>query len=122
MGFRAFWLAQTLSVAGDSFSLIAVPLLVLHTTGSVALMGLLTGVAGVATVLAGLVAGVVVDRTDRRRLLIGCDLARCLLLTTVPLAWLLPHPPVWLLFAVLPPLGGPFTDPADVSALAPIPD
>lgn len=102
MGFRAFWLAQTLSVAGDSFSLIAMPLLVLHTTGSVAVMGLLTGAAGVATVLAGLFAGVVVDRVDRRRLLIGCDLARCLLLATVPLAWLLPEPPVWLLFAVLP--------------------
>ena len=27
----------------------------------------------------------------------------------------------YLLFTVLPPLGGPFTDPADVSALAPIP-
>ncbi|MDR7274758.1 MFS transporter [Catenuloplanes atrovinosus] len=102
MGFRAFWLAQTLSVAGDSFSLIAVPLLVLGATGSVAMMGLLTAAAGVATVVAGAVAGVVVDRVDRRRLLIGCDLARCVLLATVPLAWLLPEPPIHLLFAVLP--------------------
>jgi hypothetical protein len=43
-----FWAAQTLSVAGDSFAFIAVPLLVLHATGSVAQMGLLTGAGGAA--------------------------------------------------------------------------
>ena len=46
-GFTVFLTAQTLSVAGDSFALIAVPLLVLRATGSVAQMGLLTG-AGAA--------------------------------------------------------------------------
>jgi hypothetical protein len=35
-GFTVFLAAQTLSVAGDSFALIAVPLLVLRATGSVA--------------------------------------------------------------------------------------
>lgn len=43
--FDVFWAAQTLSVVGDSFALIALPLLVLHATGSVAQMGLLTGAA-----------------------------------------------------------------------------
>lgn len=42
--FGIFWVAQTLSVVGDSFALIALPLLVLHATGSVAQMGLLTAV------------------------------------------------------------------------------
>jgi predicted cobalt transporter CbtA len=50
--FAVFLTAQTLSVAGDSFALIAVPLLVLRATGSVAQMGLLTGAAGVAAVVA----------------------------------------------------------------------
>ncbi|MEU8106230.1 MFS transporter [Nonomuraea muscovyensis] len=99
--FSIFWAAQTLSVAGDSFALIAVPLLILHTTGSVAQMGLLTGVSGAASVAAGVFAGVLVDRFDRRRLLIGCDLARCVLYALIPLAWLTgPH--IWLLYAVLP--------------------
>ena len=49
-GFTVFLTAQTLSVAGDSFALIAVPLLVLRVTGSVAQMGLLTGMAGVIAV------------------------------------------------------------------------
>ena len=62
--FGIFWAAQTLSAAGDSFAYIAVPLLVLRATGSVAQMGLLTGVAGAAAVCAGIGAGVLVDRVD----------------------------------------------------------
>ncbi|MCZ9337221.1 MFS transporter, partial [Streptomyces sp. TRM76130] len=50
--FGVFWAAQTLSVLGDSFALIALPLLVLEATGSIARMGLLTAVGGAASVLA----------------------------------------------------------------------
>lgn len=65
--FAVFWAAQTLSVLGDSFALIALPLLVLEATGSLARMGLLTAVGGAAAVVAAVFAGVVVDRVDRRR-------------------------------------------------------
>jgi MFS family permease len=99
--FRIFWVTQTLSAAGDSFAYIAVPLLVLRATGSVAQMGLLTGVAGAASVGAGIAAGVLVDRLDRRMLLICCDLARMALYGLIPLAWAF-GPQVWLLYAVLP--------------------
>jgi MFS family permease len=99
--FGIFWLSQTLSVVGDSFALIAVPLLVLHATGSAAQMGLLTGAAGMASIVAGVFAGVLADRLDRRRLLIACDLARLALYATIPLAWLA-GPQVWLLYVVLP--------------------
>ncbi|MFC8359790.1 MFS transporter [Streptomyces griseorubiginosus] len=99
--FAVFWAAQTLSVLGDSFALIALPLLVLEATGSVARMGLLTGVGGAAAVVAAVFAGVVVDRVDRRRLLVGCDLVRMVLYGVIPVAWLL-GPQVWLLYAVLP--------------------
>jgi predicted MFS family arabinose efflux permease len=99
--FGIFWGAQTLSAAGDSFAYIAVPLLVLRATGSVAQMGLLTGVAGAASVGAGIAAGVLVDRLDRRTLLICCDLARMALYGLIPLAWAF-GPQVWLLYLVLP--------------------
>ena len=99
--FSIFWAAQTLSVAGDSFAYIAVPLLVLHATGSVAQMGLLTGAGGAASVGAGVFAGVLADRLDRRTLLICCDLARMVLYGVIPLAWSF-GPQVWLLYAVLP--------------------
>ncbi|WP_416967832.1 MFS transporter [Streptomyces sp. 4F14] len=99
--FSVFWLAQTLSVLGDSFALIALPLLVLEATGSVARMGLLTALGGAALVLSAVFAGAVVDRVDRRKLLIGCDLVRMALYGLIPLVWLA-GPQVWLLYVVLP--------------------
>jgi len=99
--FAVFWTAQTLSVLGDSFALIALPLLVLEATGSLASMGLLTAAGGAAAVVAAVFAGVVVDRVDRRRLLIVCDLVRMVLYGVIPLVWLF-GPQVWLLYVVLP--------------------
>ncbi|WP_346124300.1 MFS transporter [Micromonospora coerulea] len=99
--FGTYWIAQSLSAVGDSFAYIAMPLLVLQATGSVARMGLLTAVAGVASVGAGVFGGVLVDRYDRRRLMITADLARLVLYSLVPLAWLA-GPQVWLIFIVLP--------------------
>ncbi|OXS35829.1 MFS transporter [Streptomyces sp. XY006] len=99
--FGVFWTAQTLSVLGDSFALIALPLLVLEATGSLACMGLLTAVGGAASVVAAVFAGAVVDRVDRRRLLIACDLVRLGLYGVIPLVWLF-GPQIWLLYAVLP--------------------
>ncbi|WP_320066106.1 MFS transporter [Micromonospora sp. RTGN7] len=102
-GFNAFWSAQILSVLGDSFSQLAVPLLVLDATGSIATAGLLTGASGTAAVVAGLFAGVVVDRFDRRALLIGADVVRMLLFAAIPVVWwLAPAPPIWPLFVLLP--------------------
>ncbi|WFE99675.1 MFS transporter [Micromonospora sp. WMMD964] len=99
--FGTYWVAQSLSAAGDSFAYLAVPLLVLQATGSVARMGLLTAVAGAASVAAGVFGGVLVDRYDRRTLMIVADLTRLVLYGLVPLAWLA-GPQVWLLFVVLP--------------------
>ncbi|MFJ3303666.1 MFS transporter [Streptomyces sp. NPDC086549] len=99
--FGVFWAAQTLSFLGDSFALIALPLLVLQATGSLAAMGLLTAVGGAASVLAAVFAGVLVDRVDRRRLLIACDLVRMVLYGLIPLVWL-SGPHVWVLYTVLP--------------------
>lgn len=103
--FNLFWLVQTLSVAGDSVSLIAVPLLVLHATGSVAQMGLLTGLAGAAAIVTGTFAGAIADRVDRRTLLIVCDVARAALFGLVPLIWFI-GPQIWLLYVVFPVAAG----------------
>ncbi len=99
--FAVFLTSQTLSVAGDSFAFIAVPLLVLRATGSVAQMGLLTGAAGAAAVIAGIFAGFLADRLDRWLLMAACDAARMVLYGLIPLAWAL-HPEVWLLYVILP--------------------
>ncbi|WP_167504184.1 MFS transporter [Streptomyces malaysiensis] len=99
--YRIFLGVQTLSALGDSFSYVALPLLVLHSTGSVLQMGLVTGLTGVASILTGLFAGVVADRFDRKRLLMLADGARCLLYVLIPLAWI-SSTPVWLIYTVVP--------------------
>ncbi|CQR65698.1 MFS transporter [Streptomyces leeuwenhoekii] len=98
--FSVFWAVQALSEVGNAFSLVAVPLLVLHTTGSAAQMGLLTAVAGAASLLTGLVGGAWADRYDRRRLLMLCDAARLVLYGAIPLCWAL-NPQIWLLYVVM---------------------
>nr|WP_308800929.1 MFS transporter [Streptomyces polyasparticus] len=102
--YRVFLGVQTLSALGDSFSYVALPLLVLHTTGSVLQMGLVTALTGVASIVTGLFAGVIADRFDRRRLLMLADGARCLLYLSIPLAWLSGEP-VWLIYAIVPVAG-----------------
>ncbi|WP_219510604.1 MFS transporter [Nonomuraea ceibae] len=99
--FNIFLAVQALSVAGDSFSTVAIPLLVLHATGSVVQMGLLTGLSGAASLVTGVFAGHLVDRVDRRRLLIGCDLARAALYAAIPLVWMA-GPQIWLLYVIVP--------------------
>lgn len=67
-----FWASQTFSV--------------LDPTGSLARMGLVTALFGVGSLVAGVVAGPLVDRVDRR-LMIRCDLGRAALYALVPLGW-----------------------------------
>jgi Na+/melibiose symporter-like transporter len=99
--FTLFWAVETLSTFGSSFSLVAVPLLVLHATGSVAQMGLLTGAASVAALAAGVFAGGIADRFDRKRLLIAANIAQALLFGSIPAVWLFATP-IWLLYVAVP--------------------
>ncbi|MFI1646726.1 MFS transporter [Streptomyces avidinii] len=98
--FNIFWLGQALSVLGGSVSLLALPLLVLDATGSLVQMGLVTVISGATAIGTGVFAGYVVDRMDRRRLMIACDLVRAVLLGAVPLVWWVAGPQVWLLYVL----------------------
>lgn len=96
--FNIFWFGQTLSNLGDAVALIAMPLLVLHVTGSVAQMGVVTGIAGIGLVVAGIVAGPIADRVDRRRFMILCDLLRMVVYAAIPVCWWVAGPQQWLIF------------------------
>lgn len=99
-GFNILWAGQTLSALGDAFALVALPLLVLAATGSVAQMGLVTGVYGIGQLIAGLFAGVIVDRKDRRGVMIVCDSLRLALYAVLPVWWALAGPALWLIYVV----------------------
>lgn len=77
--FNVFWSGQLLSSFGDALALLAVPLLVLQLTGSVARMGLVTAAGAIGSWGASLWVGRWVDAVDRRRLMVACDVGRALL-------------------------------------------
>ncbi|MGY3334057.1 MFS family permease [Streptomyces filamentosus] len=76
--YQRLWLAHALSGFGSQASAIALPLVVLHATGSITAFGLVTFTEILASVLATLPAGVLVDRLPRKPVLIISDGARAL--------------------------------------------
>jgi MFS family permease len=83
--FGRFWLGQTISNLGSSFTFFALPLLVFKLTGSPINLGITTAAEFVPYLLFGLVIGAWVDRVDRKRLMIATDLARAAVIATIPL-------------------------------------
>lgn len=114
--FTRLWLAQFVSQFGSSLTLIAAGLLVYRQTGSALSVGLLVAVTVIPSLLLGLLAGAIVDRSDRRRLMIAADLVRALLVGLIPL--LTPHGVLWLyLLVLLAGTANQFFDPAFESVL-----
>jgi MFS family permease len=99
--FLIFWIGQSLSVVGDAFATVALPLLVLQATGSVIQMGLVTATFTISSVMSSLLSGIIVDHVDRRWLMIICDTGRLLLYGSIPLVWLLVGPQLWLVYVVV---------------------
>jgi predicted MFS family arabinose efflux permease len=74
--FRLLWTGQTISVLGSRVSAFALPLLVLTLTGSPARAGVVGFAGSLPFLLLQLPAGGLVDRWDRKRTMIWCDLGR----------------------------------------------
>ncbi|MGW6917724.1 MFS transporter [Kitasatospora sp. NPDC054939] len=92
--FLLLWTGVGASLLGSRAAAVSYGLLVLAHTGSGARAGLVTSAALLPSLLVQLPAGALVDRWDRRRLMIGCDLGRAAALATVVLAVAAGH--VWL--------------------------
>jgi MFS family permease len=86
-GFRQFFIGQSLSYVGDGLRTLAVPLLAFHLTHS----ALATGTALICEVapfsLFAVIGGSLADRIDRRRLMIGCDAVRFLVMAFFAVAY-----------------------------------
>lgn len=74
--YNLLWMSRTCTEAGFNASLMAFPLLVLAVTGSPAQAGLVTGVNAAAQLVAGVPAGTLLDRWNRRAVMLGCEVAR----------------------------------------------
>ncbi len=85
------WSGQTISSLGTNISQVAFPLLVLALTNSPFQAGLAGALRLLPYFLFGLPAGALVDRWDRRRVMLLCDLGRAVSLVSIPLALALGH-------------------------------
>lgn len=85
--FLLLWSGQAISMLGTSISTLALPLLVLALTHSPAQAGLLAAIRMVPYLLFSLPVGALIDRWDRKAVMIRCDAVRWLALGSIPLAF-----------------------------------
>lgn len=95
-----FWAAAAVSNLGDGLRLIALPLLALQITTDPLLIAGVTALNFAPWILVGPVSGAVVDRVDRRGLLIAVQLGRGLVLVGFASLVAMDAVTIWSLYAV----------------------
>jgi MFS family permease len=114
--FGLLWTGEFISLTGSSLTTLVASILVFRETGSALSLSLMMVAAALPSLCVGLIAGVFVDRFDRRRIMIAASLITAWLIALVPP--LLPHGVGWLyLLVVLSSAAGQFYSPALASVL-----
>src|ERR687896_2528980 len=98
--FSLLWFGGVLSVVGDYFLFVALPFFVYERTGSALATGAMFVAETLPRLLFGSVAGVFVDRWDRKRTMVLADLSRALIL--LPLLLVAAGGALALVYAVAP--------------------
>lgn len=99
--FMCLWMGQSVSEMGSAITNIVLPLLAITTLSSTpGEIGLLRAMASIAVLLASIPSGVYIDRLNKRRLMIICDVVRAGLLVTVPVLALGDQLSLYWLYAV----------------------
>lgn len=98
--YLVLWSGQAVSGVGTQVARLALPLLIIALTDSPAQAGLAQGITTIPYLLLSLLAGALVDRWNRKRVMILCDAGRTLAAASVPLAWWTGHLSVAQLYAV----------------------
>jgi MFS family permease len=99
--FWRFWVGETVSAFGSSFTQFAIPLLVFKLTGSAIYLAASAALFTVPHLLFGLLIGAWTDRTDRRRLMIVTDILSMAAVGSVPLAAIAGVLSVWWILVVV---------------------
>src|SRR5262245_7150360 len=89
--FRRYWSAAAISFVGDQITLLALPLLAVLVLGaSPAEMGYLTAAGLAPNLVLAVAAGVWVDRRrHRRHVMVAADIARAVLVVSIPVSYAL---------------------------------
>src|SRR4030042_4167003 len=94
LAFLLLWLGQLVSGMGSALTTLAASILVFRLTGSALSVGLMLIATAGPTVVVGLLAGVFVDRYDRKRIMLASDMLRGFLILLIP--FLVPLSITWL--------------------------
>lgn len=98
--YMLLWSGQTVSSVGTQVSGIAFPLLILAITGSPAQAGVAYALRSLPYIVFSLPVGALIDRWDRKRVMILCDIGRAIALGSIPIALALGWLTIWQLYAV----------------------
>jgi MFS family permease len=98
--FRLLWSAQLVSTIGTALTDLAAGILIFRETNSAFMVGLMFVATAVPTLVVGLIAGVFVDRYDRRKIMVVADLLRAAIVALIPFIFILKLPLVLLYVAV----------------------
>ena len=94
------WGGQVVSTFGSTSTSVVYPLLVLTMTGSPAAAGTILALRALPYLIFSLPAGALIDRWNRKRVMILCDLGRALVISTIPLALWFDVLTIWQLCVV----------------------
>ena len=98
--FRAFWLGLTFSALGDAMTNVALIWYVYQTTHSPQAVGLLLLCYTGPVILGGLIAGSLLDRCNRRTVMLVDSIFRGIVVALIPLLYALGHLALWHLYVV----------------------
>jgi MFS family permease len=120
LNFFLLWQGQFVSAVGDVIYEIALGFWVLAVTGSTGLMGILMAAATIPRVLIAPFAGVIVDRSNRKWLLVIMDSVRGAAIAFVAIAAYLGFLEVWMVFTagIIIGIGASFFNPT-IAAVVP---
>lgn len=96
--YALLWSSQLVSQIGDRFHWVAISLWVYAKTGSALSVSYAIIALMIAPAIVGFYAGTLVDRLDRRRILIAADITRAGLVALIP--WLMDHGMAWVYLAL----------------------
>jgi MFS family permease len=86
---RAFvylWIGQLVSTIGDALTSLAAGIIVFQKTGSILNVGIMLMVSAIPTLFFGLIAGVFVDRLDRKTIMIVSVVIRAAIVAAIPIS------------------------------------
>jgi MFS family permease len=116
--FVYLWTGQLVSTIGDALTSLAAGIIVFQRTGSILNVGIMLMVSSVPTLVFGLIAGVFVDRFDRKMIMIVSVIIRAALVAAIPISLSLSGDILWLYVIVLLSASvQQFFDPANDSVL-----